>query len=89
VLQPEDWPALDLVLVPGLGYDLRGGRIGYGGGYYDRFAACLENHCAKQGKGPLMAALVLPGQLEPDIPMDPLDLRLDLLITPEGILHIE
>lgn len=89
VLQPEDWPALDLVLVPGLGYDLRGGRIGYGGGYYDRFAACLEMHCAKKGKGPLMAALVLPGQLEPDIPMDPLDLRLDLLITPEGILHIE
>lgn len=89
VLHPEDWPELDLVLVPGLGYDLQGGRIGYGGGYYDRFAECLEKHCAEQGKRPLMAALVMPGQLVPDIPMDPLDLRLDLLITPEGILHIE
>ncbi|WP_434752484.1 5-formyltetrahydrofolate cyclo-ligase [Paenibacillus amylolyticus] len=89
VLQPESWPDLDLVLVPGLGYDLQGGRIGYGGGYYDRFAECLGMHCAEQGKRPLMAALVLPGQLEPKIPMDPLDLRLDLLITPEGILHIE
>ena len=89
VLHPESWPDLDLVLVPGLGYDLQGGRIGYGGGYYDRFAERLEKHCAEQGKKPRMAALVLPGQLEPEIPMDPLDLRLDLLITPVGILHIE
>ena len=89
VLLPENWPDLDLVLVPGLGYDLKGGRIGYGGGYYDRFAEELEKHCAEPGKRPLLAAFVLPGQIEPDIPMDPLDLRLDLLITPEGILHIE
>ncbi|MDM5279354.1 5-formyltetrahydrofolate cyclo-ligase [Paenibacillus silvae] len=89
VLPPEHWPDIDLVLVPGLGYDLDGGRIGYGGGYYDRFAERLDQYCAKQGKRPLMAALVLPGQLEPNIPMDPLDLRLDLLITPEGIVHIE
>ncbi|MGO4529711.1 5-formyltetrahydrofolate cyclo-ligase [Paenibacillus sp. 2TAF8] len=89
VLHPENWPDLDLVLVPGLGYDLQGGRIGYGGGYYDRFAEQLEMQCAERSKRPLMAALVLPGQLEPEIPMDPLDLRLNLLITPEGILHIE
>ena len=89
VFHPENWPDLDLVLVPGLGYDLQGGRIGYGGGYYDRFAEQLEMKCAERSKRPLMAALVLPGQLEADIPMDSLDLRLNLLITPEGILHIE
>jgi 5-formyltetrahydrofolate cyclo-ligase len=30
----------------------------------------------------------LPGQLQDEIPMEPLDLRIDLLITTEGILHI-
>ncbi|WP_145146435.1 5-formyltetrahydrofolate cyclo-ligase [Paenibacillus xylanexedens] len=89
VLSPEDWPDIDLVLVPGLGYDLHGGRIGYGGGYYDRFAETLAAQCAMTDKKPLMAAMVLPGQLQDEIPMDLLDLRIDLLITTEGILHIE
>ncbi|WP_181151026.1 5-formyltetrahydrofolate cyclo-ligase [Paenibacillus sp. PCH8] len=88
VLSPEDWPKLDLVLVPGLGYDLHGGRIGYGGGYYDRFAEMLAAKCAMTDKKPLMGAMVLPGQLQDKIPMDLLDLRIDLLITTEGILHI-
>ena len=50
VLQREEWLNIDLVIVPGLGYDLHGGRIGYGGGYYDRFAEQLEAECFKAGK---------------------------------------
>ncbi|MDI5788423.1 5-formyltetrahydrofolate cyclo-ligase [Bacillus licheniformis] len=35
-MEPED---IDFILVPGICYDRRGYRIGYGGGYYDRYLA--------------------------------------------------
>ncbi|WP_454189956.1 5-formyltetrahydrofolate cyclo-ligase [Paenibacillus sp. Marseille-Q7038] len=93
----ERWPEIDLVIVPGLAYDLCGGRIGYGGGYYDRFAEKMYMEVNKkqiEGQNvtlPLYAGLVLPGQLLPpnDIPMEPQDFRLNLLFTEKGVLHTQ
>ncbi|HVQ44449.1 MAG TPA: 5-formyltetrahydrofolate cyclo-ligase [Candidatus Saccharimonadia bacterium] len=50
ITEPESGPllgaheALDLMLVPLLGFDATGHRVGYGGGYYDRFLALYRNN---------------------------------------------
>lgn len=71
-----DGPVADdpeaLVLLPGLAFDLQGGRMGYGGGYYDRFLA---------GKGHATVALCYGFQLLPQIPMEDHDLQADCIIS--------
>lgn len=69
---------VDFVLVPGLVFDVRGGRIGYGAGYYDR----LLRRC------PPTAALVAAGfelQVVPEVPMEPHDRWMDRIVTERTI----
>lgn len=61
-----------LVLLPGLAFDLQGGRIGYGGGYYDRFLA---------GKSHTTVALCYSFQILPQIPMEEHDLNAACIIS--------
>ncbi len=74
VVHPEE---ADLVVVPGVAFDPQGGRLGYGGGFYDRLLS--------QTKAPRVA-LAFALQIVPRVPREPHDLRVDYLITEKGIL---
>ena len=68
----------DLMIIPGLAFDLSGGRLGYGGGYYDRFLqAGLD--CPRMG-------LCFDFQLVSALPLDPWDQRVHYLCTEERLL---
>ncbi|MFT5377147.1 MAG: 5-formyltetrahydrofolate cyclo-ligase [Candidatus Latescibacterota bacterium] len=62
------WERIDLVVVPGIVFDRRGRRIGYGAGYYDRFLARFKALRVGLGYDALLCD-ELPTQ-EHDIPMD-------------------
>ena len=75
-LAPRATP--DLVLVPLLGFDAAGTRLGYGGGYYDRTLAAL-------GKKPLLVGLAFSAQEVAHIPREPHDMPLDAVVTEQGV----
>ena len=71
---------LDLVIVPGVGFDRNGGRTGHGKGYYDKL---LEN--ARQDT-PLVA-LSFECQLFDEIPMQSHDIYMDAIVTEDAVYH--
>jgi 5-formyltetrahydrofolate cyclo-ligase len=68
----------DLILVPLLGFDGKGTRLGYGGGYYDRTIAALE-------KKPRLVGLAYAAQEFDEIPREAHDVPLDAVVTEEGV----
>lgn len=66
------------LLVPGLGFGAEdGGRVGRGGGYYDRF---LGEECPLARR----IAVGFEAQVLPRVPMDPFDMPMDRLLTEKG-----
>lgn len=74
-VEPE---SLDAVLVPLLGYDAQGQRVGYGGGYYDRFLAECRLDVRRIG-------LSFFDPIDRILDTQPWDIRLDLCVTPSTI----
>ncbi len=65
---------VDLVVLPGVGFDAEGGRLGYGGGYYDRVIETLR-------PGVPLVALAFDLQVVGHIPVEGHDKRVDKIIT--------
>ena len=72
----------DLMLVPLLGFDRQGGRLGQGGGYYDRTLAVLRT----QGAPVQAIGLAYAGQEVERLPSGPFDQRLDGVLTENAYL---
>ncbi len=69
-----------LCLVPGLAFDPLGFRIGYGGGYYDRFLAKFDG---------TKVALARPNQLADEpLPTDQYDIPVDYVVVPNTVIAI-
>ncbi|MCX8034058.1 MAG: 5-formyltetrahydrofolate cyclo-ligase [Thermodesulfovibrio sp.] len=68
---------IEVMVVPGIAFDSRCFRIGYGGGFYDRV---LSNR-----KG-LAIGLAYEEQMINQIPIDPFDEKVDLIITDERMI---
>ena len=71
----------DILLIPLVGFDKNLNRLGYGGGYYDRFIARLSNK-----KKILKIGLALPIQQINKVPVNRYDQKLDYIVTNKYIL---
>lgn len=64
---------IDLLVVPGVAFDMRGYRLGYGRGYYDRCLALLSTAT--------VVGLCYEFQLQPELPVEPHDHPVGALAT--------
>ena len=78
---------LDVVLVPLLGFDRKGHRLGFGGGYYDRSFAFLKDRTPSDK--PLLVGIGYSLQEVPEIVEMPWDLRLDAIATERELIQAE
>lgn len=75
-VNPED---IDLILLPGSVFDRRGGRFGYGGGYYDRFVSSVPRA--------LRIGLAFDLQIVNKAPLQDHDELLDLIVTETTVIR--
>jgi 5-formyltetrahydrofolate cyclo-ligase len=71
----------ELVIVPLVAFSRAGGRLGYGGGFYDRTLEQLRACRATLAVGFAFAA-----QEAQNLPLEPTDQRLDLIVTEQGVI---
>ena len=70
--------AIDIIIVPGLAFTDQGGRIGYGGGYYDRYLADTPQS--------LRIGLAYELQIASFLPLDSHDQFMDYIVTEKRII---
>ena len=76
IIAPEE---LDLIIVPALTYDRAGYRLGYGGGYYDRYLC---------GVTAFMAGMARSRLITDELPRQPHDIAVDCVITEDAVMRI-
>jgi 5-formyltetrahydrofolate cyclo-ligase len=77
---PSDPRIFDVVFIPLLAYDKSGERVGYGGGYYDRFLLNTKKNVLKVG-------LSFFEPVEKILNVEEHDIKLDYVITPKIVYN--
>ncbi len=72
--------ALEVIVVPGLAFDVKGYRLGYGGGFYDRVLKATRA---------LKVGVCYSFQLVESLPVEPHDVPVDIIITEDGIIQCQ
>jgi len=77
----------DILLVPMLAFDLKGNRLGYGGGYYDNTIKSLR---AKNNLGskPLIIGMAFSGQLSKQVHISSTDQPVDWILTEADVINV-
>jgi 5-formyltetrahydrofolate cyclo-ligase len=84
-LSPEfrrliDPARVELALLPGIAFDRQGGRVGFGGGYFDRLLPSMTKA--------LFIGLAFESQLTKDpLPLEPHDVRMHALVTEKAVVE--
>jgi len=68
----------NLILVPGMAFDLKGHRLGRGQGFYDRLLGAAAG---------IKCGVCHDGQLFPEIPAEPHDVKVDFILTPSKLVR--
>ena len=79
-IKSADEKDMDVIITPGLAFDSRGGRMGFGKGYYDRL---FEKTDA------MRIGLCYDFQLHDEIPTEPHDVPMNIIVTEKEILEIQ
>ncbi|MFL5789913.1 MAG: 5-formyltetrahydrofolate cyclo-ligase [Actinomycetota bacterium] len=80
---PIDPVSIDVIVTPAVAVDRAGRRVGYGGGFYDRFLPRTRAGAAR-------VAVVLAVQLvDDDLPAGSFDLPVDVIVTPDEVIRCE
>jgi 5-formyltetrahydrofolate cyclo-ligase len=74
--------SIDIAVVPGSVFDRRGGRYGYGGGYFDRFLSLRAPQALRIG-------LAFSFQFFSKIPLKKHDQKMDIVVTEDEILRCD
>ena len=90
-IQPLTEGKSDLIVMPGAAFDRSCGRLGYGGGYYDRFLQTLEEAGSSRlcaGKAFWKIAIGFSCQILDALVQEPEDIRPDLIVTEREIIGL-
>jgi 5-formyltetrahydrofolate cyclo-ligase len=77
---PVDPGLIDVVLLPGLAFDRRGHRLGFGGAHYDRYVARLRGTALRVG-------LAFHQQVVDEVPADVRDEPVDVVVTDREVIR--